>query len=129
MPKSYRLRSDAEWAELICECKSSGQTDYQWCKEHRIPTSSFYRHLKKYHECCVDEQPKVSMPEHSLITAQQVVPLQVMDDTPELSSISRKPSASLPAARLQVNGMTIELFDHADPLFIRGILDAVSSLC
>ena len=45
MPKIRR--SDAEWAELIKECKSCGLSDREWMKQHHISSSSFY---KKLHE-------------------------------------------------------------------------------
>ena len=65
MPSKHKFLTDAEWEKMICECKASGLSDWQWCRENGIPTSSFYRHLKKFHNTTVaplheDLLPKVS---------------------------------------------------------------------
>ena len=127
MPRPYRVRSDAEWAELIRECKSSGLSDYQWCIENRIPQTSFYRHLRKFHGTTIKELPQAAKAELAIPAAQEIVPVRVVGDpepVPEPSGSRRAP-----AARVTVNGITIDLFDNADPGLISGILSAASSLC
>lgn len=126
MPRPYQMRSDAEWAELIRECRSSGLSDFQWCIENQIPQTSFYRHLRKFHDTVIKELPQAPKAELAAPAAQEIVPVRVVGDpdpTPD-RSCSRDP-----AARLTVNGITIDLFDNADPGFISGILRAASSLC
>ena len=34
--------------ELVMECRSSGLTDYQWCKEHDIHPGTFYNWIARF---------------------------------------------------------------------------------
>lgn len=38
------------WAAQIKECKQSGQTVKQWCKENGISLKTYYNHLKRVRE-------------------------------------------------------------------------------
>ena len=130
MPKQYHQRTASEWADIIRECKSSGQSDYHWCHEHGISMTSFYRNLKKFHDTSILELPAEMPSGKAAVPVQEVVPLQVIDDRHEKSRPAvMEENGFLPAARLLVNGMTIELGADADPSFISGILKAASSIC
>ena len=39
--------------ELIMECRNSGLSDYQWCKQHGLSPSTFYGYVKQVrkHNC------------------------------------------------------------------------------
>ena len=39
--------TDEELFDLITECRTSGVSDFQWCKEHGIKNSTFYAWIKK----------------------------------------------------------------------------------
>ncbi len=39
---SRRMFNDDELFQLITECRSSGLSDFQWCREHGIKNSTFY---------------------------------------------------------------------------------------
>lgn len=130
MPRPYYQRTSSEWADIIRQCKSSGLSDYQWCTEHGISTTSFYRNLKKFHEASILELPTETPSGMVPAQVQEVVPLRVIDDRPERSRpADMRENGFLPAARLLVNGMTIELCADADPSFISGILKAAASIC
>lgn len=130
MPRQYHQRTSDEWAEIIRQCKSSGLSDYQWCTEHGISMTSFYRNLKKFHDTSIQELPEKTRSGMLPVPVQEVVPLQVIDDGPDRSQPAvRKENVFVPAARLQVNGMTIELCADAEPSFISGILKAAASIC
>ena len=130
MPRQYHQRTSGEWADIIRQCKSSGLSDYQWCTEHGISTTSFYRNLKKIHDTSILELP-AEMPS-GMVPAQiqEVVPLRVIDDRPERSRpADMRENVFVPAAKLQVNGMMIELCADAEPSFISSILKAAASIC
>jgi len=92
--------------------------------------TSFYRNLKKFHDTSIQELPEKTRSGMLPVPVQEVVPLQVIDDGPDRSQPAvRKENVFVPAARLQVNGMTIELCADAEPSFISGILKAAASIC
>lgn len=41
-----RVNADEQY-KLILECRSSGLTDYQWCKDHGINLGTFYNWVKR----------------------------------------------------------------------------------
>ncbi len=41
--KRRKNTTKSERYQLIMECRSSGCSDAQWCKEQGIPASTFYR--------------------------------------------------------------------------------------
>jgi transposase-like protein len=40
-----------EQLKLINECRSSGMTDSDWCREHGIAVSTFYYWIKQLRRC------------------------------------------------------------------------------
>ena len=43
----HRCRSDSEWMELIRQCRQSGLSDADWCRNQDIPVSSFYNSVSR----------------------------------------------------------------------------------
>ncbi len=128
-------RSDAEWLDLIKECRASGYSDRSWCGMHGIPDSSFYSAVKR-----LRKQASVQIPESpSLIrdTVQQIVPLTIIDDD-EISDMADtmnsigEPAAEQyqsPAVTLKVNGFSLGIHNHAEKDVIRNTLRALQELC
>ena len=50
MTKRHPRRTDEEWMNLIQECRTSGLTDKEWCREHQIHSSNFYYHIRRLRE-------------------------------------------------------------------------------
>ena len=75
-----RVPADLQY-QLIMECRNSGLTDYQWCKEHGTQPGTFYKwlcHLRK--KACYDLPIPVSKGELASSVKQEVVRL---DFTPK----------------------------------------------
>ena len=70
-------RSLDERFTLVCECYQSSNSVYAWCKEHDIPSGTFYSwvHLKK---------AGFQLPENSPYSAQKQEVVQV-SALPEIS--------------------------------------------
>jgi len=66
--------------KYILECRSSGLTDYQWCKEHNIHPGTFYNWVSKLKkEGCQDIPDPVSRLGHAPVK-QEIVKLNVTTD-------------------------------------------------
>lgn len=48
-----------EWAVQIAEQQASGMTVQQWCTENRINVKTYYYHLRRVREQCVESEPKI----------------------------------------------------------------------
>ena len=43
MNKRAPRRSDEEWHQIILAARASGLSDFEYCRDNSIPTSTFYR--------------------------------------------------------------------------------------
>ncbi len=103
MPSNRKYYTSVEWEELICRCKASGLSDWRWCRENNISTSSFYRQLKKFRNTSVAPITERPLSDPSAFPEiQEVVPLTVRDETPVIP----EPRQDSPAVRLTVRGLS-----------------------
>ncbi len=124
MPSKRKHYTDAEWEEMICQCKASGLSDWHWCRENGISTSSFYRHLKEFHNATLAPLPDSLMP-GSVPEVQEVVPLVIRDEQPAAAEACR----NVPAVKITAHGISLDIYNNAGRDVICSIIRAVSSLC
>ena len=74
---SYNARVPADQQlQLIMECRNSGLSDYQWCKEHGIHPGTFYNWVSRLRKkACCEIPESISKAEPSPAPAQDVVRL------------------------------------------------------
>lgn len=121
----------SQWADLISQCKSSGLSDFEWCRRNNIPQSSFYYQLKKQRDISCEHNEAVliapqtqngcTMHEPEI---QEVVPLIIRDDIHDAVPASQADVA----ARITINGISIEIYNSSQRDAIINVLSAVSSL-
>jgi len=56
MPRPL-FETDGQWFDLIQECRTSGLTDKDFCRQRGISTTSMYRHIRKLKQssCVIPE--------------------------------------------------------------------------
>lgn len=59
VPKSEQIR-------LINECRKSGMTDADWCREHDIAPSTFYNWIHRCRKAASDQIPAPSYGHHEV---------------------------------------------------------------
>lgn len=83
---------------LIMECRNSGLTDYQWCKQKGISTNTLYRWIHMFRQKCYPNIPEAKVKSQIAPVKQEAVKLDIVADVPIfylLSLISeRKPIES-----------------------------------
>ena len=120
------VRKD-EQIKLIMECRQSGLSDYQWCRQQDINPGTFYNWVSKLRKSGYtfpDSQSK------SVGTAvvQEVVKLDVVEQ--EVSShVIEQNACPLPlsrntdvAAELIVGNVTLRLFNGADQQLVQSAM-------
>lgn len=123
-------RTDDEWMELITRCRQSGLSDDRWCREHGIPVSIFYRHVKilRQKACDVPALIKGNIPQK-----QEVVPVQVTGIQNLLrieNSFSMSGSRTQESAiRIYLGSAYIDIMDHADTTLLSAAVTALKTLC
>lgn len=119
---SHRNRySKEEWLDMIRDCKSSGLSDQEWCREHHLSRTTFYKHLKQFHMTAGDNGghlPVKNLPpipeEHEILPLiiTDEPSLQVSDPLPVKDQCRTTPSF-IPAIRVTVGNITYEISNEA----------------
>lgn len=112
-------KSTKEQYELICECRASGLTDYQWCREHNINPGTFYNWVKRLRKkACYDIPAPIGRLDHSPAPTQDIVKLEiieepdvnpVMDVPKEIPFQKPQPAVSQPSVVINVGTASILL--------------------
>ena len=126
-------RSDEEWFQIINECRRSGLSDSQWCKQHDIRESTFFcavGRLRKKAYAIPDRNKSIDVLSSSL-PKQDVVRINI---EPEILSPGRpEPMQVVPAAYLDnshtieidVHGINIRVFNSVDTAVLKTVLSAL----
>lgn len=113
--------SDQQWFELIQQCRTSGLSDRQWCLQNGVSLSTFYYHIKALRKkACEIPVTSNTMEQH-----QEVVPLDFTNEPP--TNISA--ASPVPAVRMSLNGILIDIMNQADESVIRHTIRALQLLC
>ena len=116
--------TDKEWLEIFQQCKSSGISDIQWCKDNNIPPSTFYYRLKKLRNESsgpVVTESKTMIPEYH-----EVIPLIVQDDNSVQKPVV---SETMPSIQISFGSIKLDIYNTADRNLIAETLMAVKSVC
>ena len=128
-------RSDEEWFQIINECRRSGLSDSQWCKQHDIRESTFFcavGRLRKKAYAIPDRKNSIDVLSSSL-PKQDVVRIDI---EPEILSPDCEPMQVLPAPYLDnshtiemdVNGINIRVFNSVDTNLLKTVLSALGGI-
>ncbi len=80
-----------EQYKLILECRSSGLSDYQWCKENGINPGTFYNWISRLRKkACYDIPAPAGRNNFKAQVPQEVVPLLITDDEEAVAPILPK---------------------------------------
>ena len=86
---------DRYWYDLICQCRKSGLTDKQWCMDHDIHVSTFYRHARILRNLSCEIPVGQKGRKQGL--QQDVVPLQIIPDLPAEEPVTHTKELTAPA--------------------------------
>lgn len=130
---SYNARVPADMQyQLIMECRSSGLTDFQWCKEHGIHPGTFYNWVSRLRKkACCGIPESISKVEPAPSPAQDVVrlnfnpkaerPESMFPVQPALEDPYRIPEISA-SIEISLGSATIRIANGADPAILGYIL-------
>ena len=123
-------RTNEEWMELITQCRCSGLSDERWCRDHGIPVSTFYRHVRLLRQKACDVPAVVR---GDVSPKQEVVPVQVTDireaDRAKNSFPMPETGVRGPAIRIHLGSAYIDIMDHADTTLLSAAVMALKTLC
>lgn len=138
---SYNARVPADQQyKLIMECRSSGLSDYQWCKEHGIHPGTFYNWVSRLRKkacyeipesvsreaptpSAVQEVVRLNLPSKSGLQQESVVLVSpVLEAQFKVTETSAKIEISLGNATIRIaNGTEPEILDRI-LCFMKGVV-------
>lgn len=128
-------RSDEEWFRIINECRRSGLSDSQWCKQHDIRESTFFcavsRLRKKAYAIPNRDKSTDILPDS--LPKQEVIRIDIEPEPIQLSK--PEPMQVMPATYLDnshtieidVHGINIRVFNSVDKELLKTVLSALGA--
>lgn len=123
-----------EQIRLITECRRSGLSDYQWCREQGINPGTFYNWVSKLRKAgymIPDSESKVcgtpamqEIVKLDLVTHEMSTPDKVEQNT----SHKALGSSHCIAAEIEYGNIRIRLFNGADDLVIQNTLKCIGGM-
>ena len=112
------------WMDCIQQCRISGLSDYAWCHQNGISTSSFYYNIKRLRI----KASAVPAPVAKVVEKQEVVPVHY-NELQETKVVLPKKNSDSVAIRLEYNGIIMAISNDADAAIIKATLTALQQLC
>ena len=123
-------KTNAEWFTMIQECRSSGLTDKDWCRQHGVSVNTFYYNVKKLKKLAFTIP--VPNSRQSVPKKQEIVSLTVTDGEKAVPGCNNyvhpfpDPSLSFIIKR---NGISITCPDGISASTICSVVHALLSEC
>ena len=133
---SYHARVPADQQyQLIMECRNSGLSDYQWCKEHGIHPGTFYNWVSRLRKkACCEIPESISKENPSPALVQEVVRLNLhskaeMQESvvlvPPVLADSTRSSGIAAMIEISLGHATIRIANGTEPAMLDRILSLV----
>ena len=111
-----------EQIRLINECRQSGMTDADWCRENDIAVSTFYNWVSRCRKTAADQIPAANYGHLEVPRPKQdVVPIDIVPDhIPEQHTASQMLNSSLDnphTIEVSMKDITVRISD-ADPVLL-----------
>ncbi len=113
----------AEQIRLINECRQSGMTDADWCRENGIAVSTFYNWVSRCRKAAADQIPAANYGHPEVPRPKQdVVPIDIVPDyIPEQHTASQMQNPYLDNSHtieVAVKDITVRISNGADPVLL-----------
>ena len=113
----------AEQIRLINECRQSGMTDADWCRENDIAVSTFYNWVSCCRKAAADQIPAANYGHLEVLRQKQdVVPIDIVPDCiPEQHIASQMLNSHLDNSHtieVAMKDITVRISNDADPVLL-----------
>ena len=122
----------AEQIRLINECRQSGMTDADWCRENGIAVSTFYNWVSRCRKAAADQIPPPNYGHHvEPLPKQDVVPIDIVPDQfPEQNTASQLHLDNSHTIEVAMKDAVIRIHNNADPTLLTRTLRLIQeTLC
>lgn len=111
--QQYRLN---QWAEIIQKCRSSGQSNAEWCTENNINIKRYYYWLRRVRTAACESLPAIRE------NSQPIIPVNI----PAALEVNTTPPDAISAhITLRLGNAVVELHNGASTTLIENTLKAL----
>ena len=107
-----------EQLKLINECRTSGMTDIDWCREHGIAVSTFYYWVKQLRK----EAAQIPAPAYGHSEnprpKQDVVPIDIVPEQHTASQMLNSNLDNPHTIEVSMKDITVRISNDADPVLL-----------
>ena len=123
----------AEQIRLINECRQSGMTDADWCRENDISVSTFYNWVSCCRKAAADQIPMPNYGHHvEPLPKQDVVPIDIVpDQSPEQNTASQMQQTHFDNSHtieVTMKDTVIRIHNDADPMLLTRTLRLIQEV-
>lgn len=137
-----RSLTNEERFELVLECRNSGLSDYQWCREHEINPGTFYNWIARFRKKGYPNipEPTGKTSNHKALK-QDVVKVDVLPDTkPESNNFGQyaghhnsylnngNAAQAEPVIEICSNGSIIRMTNNISPQLFSIVLEQLGGI-
>jgi len=124
-----------EQLRLINECRQSGMTDADWCRENDIPASTFYNWISRCRKAAADQ---IQTPNYGHLpnprSKQDVVPIDIVPDPlaeqHTATQMHKKHLDNSHTIEVTMKDVIIRISNAADPILLARTLRLIQeTLC
>lgn len=121
-----------EQIRLINECRQSGMTDADWCRENDISVSTFYNWVSRCRKAAADRIPPPNYGHCEIPRSKQdVVPIDIVSDhLTEQNTASQMHLDNSHTIEVAMKDTVIRIHNNADPILLTRTLRLIQeTLC
>ena len=121
-----------EQIRIINECRQSGMTDADWCRENDISVSTFYNWVSRCRKAAADQIPAPNYGHCEIPRSKQdVVPIDIVSDhLTEQNTASQMHLDNSHTIEVTMKDTVIRIHNNADPILLTRTLRLIQeTLC
>jgi len=125
-------RTNEEWLELYKQQRASGLTMKEWCTANDVKLPTMVDRITRLRKLGLINEQKPAGGRYLPIRQTAKKTEASRQDIVQLNDIKGNPRSPLdaePAITLRVNGVQMDISNHANPAVIGAALQAVSMIC
>jgi len=108
--------------DMIMNCRNSGLSDYQWCKQHGVSPSTFYGWVNQVRKQNCEIPDPAGLETYAPTTKQDVVKLDIIEESQNTYTSASKTETTNCAIEISIGAATIKISNDINPALFSNLL-------
>ena len=112
--------------DMVMECRNSGLSDYMWCKQHDIQSSTFYSWVKQLKRAGANVPERTYAEGYHLDSKPDIVKLEIVDGIPaEKPTVIQQLPSNNCAIEITIGHASIKVFNDVNPQLLSQVMSCL----